>query len=327
MAVSLSQVAELASTSVPTVSRVLNGKAQAYAPATIERVQRAAQQLGYRPNWRARSLATQRSNCIGLVYGRPAYYLEGSPLISALVQRLTAIDHDLMLIPAMGSLGDWSHKLSDGRVDGCLITHPVPLDVDRFVVAHKVPAVLINLQSTEDVPQIGFDDVAGAFEATQHLLQLGHRRIVYYATPKQHGEHYSYAARKKGYEAAMASAGIPPRSIIEQPEAIGTAILGGNNPATAMLAYNDFDAARALQQFAALGLSVPRDISLIGFNNDVMAQWMQPPLTSVAPDWDRAAKQALDSLLAVIDDKGNAGFSRWTLPENLVVRKSTAPPK
>ncbi|MFP3326334.1 hypothetical protein R0K05_25105, partial [Planococcus sp. SIMBA_160] len=78
------------------------GKADAYAPATIQRVREAAKELGYRPNWRARSLANRRSNCIGLVYGRPANYVEGSRLISALIERLTDIDHNLMLIPALG---------------------------------------------------------------------------------------------------------------------------------------------------------------------------------------------------------------------------------
>ncbi|MEM6391548.1 MAG: LacI family DNA-binding transcriptional regulator [Planctomycetota bacterium] len=333
MAVTLSQVARHADTSVPTVSRVLNGKSDAYAEETVARVRKALKDLDYRPNWRARSLARRRSGSIGLVYGRPADYVEGSRMVSALVEQLADRELDLMLIPAIGPLSRWSHKLRDGRVDGCLITYPVPLDVDAFVAEHSVPAVMFNLRSDADVAQVIFDDKRGATDAVRHLLDAGHRRITYYRTSKKHGDHYSFADRVAGYTDALKEAGLTPQSITAKPEDYARE-LAATPPAqrpTALVVYNDTDAMKLIDELRQFNISVPRDLSLVSFNNDERVRWSTPRLTTVAPDIDTAVDTALGLLLNAIDDgpsktslpSTQPTASRVVLPETLTVRSST----
>ena len=339
MNVTIQQIADRVGVSKPTVSYALNNKAGQVSAATRMRVLEAAEAMGYRPNWRARSFARQRSNIIGLVYGRRADYIEQSRLVSELVHRLAERDHELLLIPATGPLDRWSHKLRDGRVDGVVIVHPMPLDLDAFVAENKVPAVLANLQSDLNLPQVCFDDAAGTRLAVDHLVGLGHRRIAYFCSPKHHGRHYSNDERGLAFVTAMRERGLG--DSLETVEldfdvyADRLAATPAADRPTALVAYHDGDAIGLMHKLWDRGLRVPEHFSLVGFNDDPAARQALPPLTTVATPIGELAARCLDCLLTedglpvVPDSDGpdgpNGAEARVVLPEHLVVRGSTAP--
>ncbi len=328
MPVTIQNIADRVGVSKQAVSYALNGKHGQVSEATRLNVLETARTLGYRPNWRARSFARQESGTIGLVYGRPADYVEHSAMVSALVQHLAALGRELMLIPAMGPVAEWGHKLHDGRVDGVLITHPMPLELDAFVAERRLPAVFLNLRSEQDVPQVSFDDAAGTRLAVEHLLGLGHRRIAYFCSPKSHGEHYSNAEREKAYGAAMAAAGLAAEAsvVVDGYEAFVRRLAAGGprKRPTALVVYNDYDALRLLQWLWRVGLRVPQDLSLVGFNDEPAAGDAVPPLTTVAAPVAEMARHAVTHLLETAASSSET--PRAVLPLSLCVRESTAPP-
>ncbi|MEM1028345.1 MAG: LacI family DNA-binding transcriptional regulator [Planctomycetota bacterium] len=329
MAITIKHIAEQVGVSKQAVSYALNNKPGQVSDSTRKKIIKTAQEMGYRPNWRARSFARKRSQIIGLVYGRPAHYIEQSQLVSHLVQRLSEIDHELLLIPAMGPVEKWAHKLRDGRVDGCLVSHPMPLGLDTFVAEHQLPAVFANLKSDLPVPQICFDDVTGARLAVEHLLELGHRRITYYCMPKRHGEHYSNEDRLQTYRRMMRKAGLDQHVdiVVEDQDdyAQRLAELDPSARPTAILAYNDLDAVALMRELWVRGIEVPRDLSLMGFNDDVARQ-SSPPLTTVATPIEDMVDQCVDLLMEQIgqsEDRPERNIQPVVLPETLIVRDST----
>lgn len=323
MPVTIKTIADRVGVSKQAVSYALNGKPGQVSEETRERIVAVAKAMGYQPNWRARSFARQRSQIIGLVYGRPAEYLERSQMVSALVERLAVLDYELLLIPAMGPMAKWSHKLRDGRVDGVLITHPMPLGLDAFVAEHRMPAVFMNLRSSVDVPQVYFDDTDGTRQAMEHLLGLGHRRITYYSTPKRHGEHYSNIERELGYRDAMRAAGLADqiRVVVEdyEPYAEVLAAQTAEERPTALLVYNDFDALRLTGALAPRGIKPPVDFSLATFSEDPRC-----PLTCVYVPSHQLASEAVGLLMGQVTPEGATSSSARVLSESLVVRDSTS---
>ncbi len=329
MSVTIQQIAERVGVSKPTVSYALNNKPGQVSPATRRRVLEAAEAMGYRPNWRARSFARQRSNIVGLVYGRPAEYVERSQMVSALVEQLSRLDHELMLIPATGPMDRWAHKLRDGRVDGALVTYPMPLGLDEFVAEHRLPAVFVNLRSELDVPQVSFDDLDGARRATRHLIELGHRGIMYYSAPKRHGHHYSEAERQDGYAAAMLDAGLERHLEVMTAEydelaADLVARPAGGRP-TALLVYNDYDTRCLLQHLWPLGVRVPEDLSLLTFSEEAANAGVIPPLTTMTTPAAELAARSVELLMRQIDSPGAESPSPIVLTQSLAVRASTRP--
>ncbi len=304
MPVTIQNIADHVGLSKQAVSCALNGKRGQVSEATRQTVLEAAKEMGYRPNWRARSFARQQSGTVGLVYGRPANYVEHSQVVSALVQQLAAAGRELMLIPAMGPVEEWGHKLHDGRVDGVLITHPMPQDLDTFVAEHRVPAVLLNLRSPMAVPQVSFDDAHGTRLAMDHLLGLGHRRIAYFCAPKFHGEHYSNEERRTAYAAAMVDAKLEEDIRIAcdlyEDFACSFASADPTKRPTALLVYNDKDAIYLMQALLHYGVRVPDHVSLMGFNDDAAARMSFPPLTTIASPGQALAEAALGELMPQI---------------------------
>jgi DNA-binding LacI/PurR family transcriptional regulator len=331
MVVTIQHIAERVGVSKQAVSYALNGKVGQVSEDTRRRIQAVADSLGYQPNWRARSFARKRSRIIGLVYGRPADYVEGSRIVSGLVERLAALDYELLLIPATGPVENWAHKLRDGRVDAVLITHPIPLGLDDFVSLHALPAVFLNLRSDADLPQISFDDVAGTTLAMQHLLGLGHRRIAYFCPPQHHGEHYSNVDRRQTYRDCMRNAGLS--DLIHEQysgyEVYATQIAAAR-PAerpTAVLAYNDFSAARLMRALWTRHVRVPDQLSVVGFDDTPMGREITPPLTTVALSAEALVEASVSRLMPQIEAGHRlSDIERVCLPERLIVRDSTAAP-
>lgn len=327
MPVTIQQIAERVGVSKQAVSYALNDKEGQVSAATREKILKTAKRLGYQPNFRARSFARKRSQTIGLVYGRPADYVERSRIVSALVERLADLDHELMLIPAMGPVQQWAHKLRDGRIDGCLVTHPMPIGLDHFIAEHSVPAVFLNLRSNLDVPQVYFDDAAGCRLATGHLLELGHRRITYFSSPKHHGRHYSDHERRDAFVATMTDAGLAGsvETVIDEYDdfARDLAVRSADDRPTALVVYNDHDAIKLTRSLERHGLNVPGDLSLVSFSEDDSVLDSYPPLTAVTTPAKRLAEASLGLLMRRLASPNTPTSAPVVLDESLLIRDST----
>ncbi|MEM1098834.1 MAG: LacI family DNA-binding transcriptional regulator [Planctomycetota bacterium] len=330
MSVTLKQVAELAGTSVPAASLVLNRKGDRYSAETIRRIESAAKELGYRPNHRGRSLAKQRTQCVGLAYGKPGDYVEQSRMVAALVEELAKVDYELMLIPAVGSVDRWAYKLHDGRVDGVIITHPMPDGLDQLVAERELAAVLMNLRSEEAVAQVFYDDVAGTRQAMAHLFELGHERITYFSAPKCDGAHYSDTDRRDTYVTEMRAAGLDQylEVVTQQPGdedfAYNLAARPASERPTALLIYCDHDTRHLIHALSLLDLQVPTDISIVSFTENKKSWESVEGLTALKTPADELAARVVSLLMKQIDSPGNTVPPPVSLKEKLVIGRSTA---
>jgi LacI family transcriptional regulator len=278
----IKQIAERSGLSVPTVSRILSDKGQAHQPATRERVLQAARELGYRPNTSAQAMRRGRFGAIALLQSgtdRVRSLLDAGLLggiLDATAERELHLTVAALADAKLTDQGYMPKILREWAADGLLINYnaEIPERMVDLIARHEIPAVWIN--SVQESDCIYPDDERAAQEATEHLLRLGHERIVF--ASNQQTSHYSYAARQRGYEAAMHAAGRVPRSLITGN--IGTSPpdparsgewrimlddLPGPDRATALVAYNTETVRAVLYLAAAAGVGIPRDLSLIGF--------------------------------------------------------------
>jgi LacI family transcriptional regulator/LacI family repressor for deo operon, udp, cdd, tsx, nupC, and nupG len=223
------------------------------------------------------------------------------------------------------------------RVDGVLVASSrISSQHAERLARINVPTVLINSQAEsphELLHSVAVDDHAGARLAVEHLLQLGHRAIGYLGTT---GRPRSNARRLAGYRDALAAAGVPPRNAWvalaapnearqEDDVAVGQALLPGLLAAgvSAVFCYNDSIAIGALMACRARGLAVPRELSVVGFDDIATAQYVLPPLTTIHQPKDELGSLAMRMLLDLLDERA---VQNHVLAPELVLRESTARP-
>ena len=289
MSVTIKEIARRTGLSIPTVGNVLGRSASRYSADTRERVRKAAQELGYKPNSSARAIRNGRFGCAALVLSRSrgqthSYTPPG--LLDGLDDEL--IRHDMHLTVSWLTDEELSGEdflpkvIREYTADGLIInyTHEIPPHMLEAIHAHHAPAVWINAKLSEDC--VYPDDYGAAKSTTERLIQLGHRRIAFLhlITPMyQHtfeqakaGWHYSVLDRIGGYRNAMHAAGLPVRitehdrfvpSVEQLPTCIN--LLRSENRPTAVLVYSDHDLSALMVSAAALGLSIPRDLSIVTF--------------------------------------------------------------
>lgn len=334
-------VAREAGMSIGTVSRILNGGNKEVWPGTAQRarkVRQIARKLGYVPNQRAVRLVQRRSNCVGLLYARSGLYRGDLyyRFMASATKRLTNAGFDLMLIPVLGPFEQWSAKLNDQRVDACLVMPPMPRGLDDLLQAKQhVPLVMVNLEVDLAVPQVLFDETQGMRLAVEHLAGLGHQRIAWHHRRDDAGEwkdevaHHSYEQRKRAFETlaeelipagkhwiAEEKAEILVRRVAERPD---------ENP-TAVVTYTDRDALELIRAAWKTGLRVPEDLSIIGYNDSLFAQYTTPALTSIGLPIVEAAEVAVDMLLEDLEDPSQRRYRVERLPQYLATRETTCPP-
>lgn len=291
MSVTIKEIARRTGLSIPTVGNVLGRSASRYSPDTRKRVLKAAQEMGYRPNSSARAMRNGRFGCAALVLSRskqqthshiPVGLLDG--LDDALAQ------HDMHLTVARLTDEELSSNeflpkvLRQSMADGMIVnyTHEIPQTMLELIHAHHAPAVWLNAKLTEDC--VYPDDRAAAAAATELLLNLGHRRIalLHFISPNvfvgsfeqvKSRFHYSVLDRAEGYAAAMRAAGCSPLityqdRFIQDSEQLGACrdLLKRADRPTAVLVYSERDLSGLLCTAAELGLSVPRDLSVMVFH-------------------------------------------------------------
>ena len=327
---SIKDIARLARVSHPTVSRALQNSPLVNAK-TAEKIRKIAKESGYRASAVARGLVTRRTRTIGLVVTTVA-----DPFTSEVVTGIeqTANDHGYCVFLADSNADpDRERKIvqsfAEQRVDGIIVTSSrvgalyLPLLSEMMV-----PIVLVNDQHPGAfVHSVMICNQEGSRAVTEHLVGLGHRRIAYI------GDQFGYQSdteRFAGYREALNAAAIPflPELVVRgdgKPEAAMRAmdeLLALKGPPTAVCCYNDMSALGAMRSIHMLGLRVPEDISIAGFDDLFVASYTQPPLTTVRQPMRRMGQLAMENLIKLMS--GQESVVRIKINAELIVRESTA---
>jgi LacI family transcriptional regulator len=320
-------VARAAGVSQPTVSRALRGDPRVTA-ATRERVAAAARDLGYVASDRGRSLSTRRTSRVGVVVedlDNP-FYLE---LLDELHERLERADVRMIVFTPRHDDPHGLERLVDGSIDGVVLTttfldSPLPgLLRDR-----GFPFVLLNrVVDDDDVATCSVDNERGGELIARELLDAGHREIAAVFGP---AETSTGRDRERGVRAALSAAGVALPDArtrrgaytYETGHAATLALLGAADRPTALFCGNDVIALGALNACHRLGLRVPGDVSVVGFDDIAMAGWDLIQLTTVRQDLRRMAQIAVEMVLSP-----EPAATRVVLPPELVRRATLGPPR
>jgi LacI family transcriptional regulator len=348
----LDDVAARCGLSKATVSRALHVEPgqTSVSPLTRRKVLRAAQQLGYRLNWRAQAFRQGKTYCIGLLY-EEALPLERA--VRALAETVRPRGYHILNVPVGPADKPLEDMLLDQRVDACVAYNGLPPAARALHLERRVPLVLMNLLTDLPVPHVHPDDRDGTAQVTRHLLELGHRNLVFYVNTADAGTppHYSVAHRRETFEQLTAGAGLRARCVAgpvgELMDLIASAAGRGDRP-TAVLAYSDIEAADVLKACWERGIRVPDELSVACFNDINWVDRLIPPLTTVSIPFDEIGRVGGELLLRQLDapaagtGTGSAAAAAAAklarvagtdaarvvvLPEQLVVRRSTAPPR
>lgn len=327
-------VAAMAGVSPKTVSRVLNDEPNV-AEAMREKVRAVAEELNYVPNFAAQRLVSGRSYLVGLVYEKPSasYVVE---LQMGALYRLEGERFRLVVLPVRSvrdTAGDVVPLLRSAALDGVVLGPPASDStlILEELAKHDLPfARIAPTRNLELGPSVMMDDVQAAREIAEHVIGLGHSRI---AIIKGDPSHASSDARMLGYTQAMAGAGVPFRiDWIETGNYLHTQgmeaahrLLKGPVRPTAILAMNDEMAVGAMLAARELGLDVPGDVSIVGFDDTEVSRVVWPALTTVHQPVQEMAHAATDIVLQQL--AGGRPEPMQLLPHRLVIRQSTAPPR
>lgn len=309
----------MAGVSTATVTRALSSP-EVVRPATRERVREVAASLGYHPNRAARGLITGRTGNLGLLVPDLA-----NPFFPSIVKgvqgRAHEADHAVFLADTdedPAAEAGLVRKLAK-QVDGMVLCSPRMAEAELRELAAEVPTVLVY-RRIPGVPSVTAEFLDGMRQAVSHLVALSHKKIAYVAGPRS-----SWANRER----VRSLRAVTRKSEVELTEfgnvapqfhggvSVADSVLASN--VTAVIAYNDLVALGLLHRFAARGVSVPGDISVLGFDDIPLAEMVHPALTTVALPKEEAGQAGVDLLL----DRKPA--VRRELPTQLMVRGSTGP--
>jgi LacI family transcriptional regulator len=326
----IAEVAAEAGVGIGTVSRVLN-ESPAVSDRTRRRVLDAIATLDYQPSAVARALSTGRTGAIGVI---APFFTQPSVIerLSGVSRALTTAGYELILfdVERAEQLGEFFNAGAlRGRVDGLLSISlsPSPLAARRLEAA-RLPVVLVD-RGDERIPSITIDDEEGGRMAAEHLLALGHRRIAFLGDEEENAFGFdSSARRREGFEAALEAAGHPlaPELRIRRPHGRDIAqdaaagLLALADPPTAIFASSDVQAIGVMKAARAEGVSVPDELSVLGFDDVEAAEYTS--LTTIAQPLEESGALGAELLLRRMS--GEAVEPR-ELPLALVDRGSTAP--
>ncbi|WP_034623294.1 LacI family DNA-binding transcriptional regulator [Cellulomonas sp. URHE0023] len=328
--VKMEDVARTAGVSVATVSKVVNGR-YGVAQSTLTKVQEVIDQLGYEASLGARSLRSHRTNVIGILVAEFEPF--STELLKGASSAVGPTGYELLAYSGGGAPGadvGWERRylsrLSGTLIDGAIIVTPTVVEANP-----GIPVVAVDPHTgPTGMPTVDSDNLGGAVLATEHLLNLGHRRIAFLGGRP---DLESARLREAGFRQAMAAAGVPVdeslvrvggyrRETADEPARV---LLDRPDPPTALFAANDLSAIQVLAVARERGLSVPADLSVIGFDNVPESVLASPALTTINQPLQRMGAEALRLLVDLIGGRERAPHVR--LPTELVVRASCAPPR
>jgi len=289
--ITIVDVAQAAGVSVKTVSRVINREAHV-REKLVSRVEAVIASLGYVPNSAARSLAGARSFVIGAFFDNPSpFYLAN--LQAGAMRACRAAGYHLVIeqldLNDEAAFLQFEQTLRTVRLDGVILSPPVTdhPKVLALLEARGIPCVrLAPLMQPERAPALWADDAAGAAAMARHLCELGHRRIGFVAGPPDHA---ASVQRRTGFFDELERRGIPVASVVvvdgdfsfESGMAAGLELFGAHRGLTAVFASNDDMAAGVLGAATRLGIRVPNDVSVAGFDDSPAATFTWPQITTV----------------------------------------------
>jgi DNA-binding LacI/PurR family transcriptional regulator len=325
----MGDVARLAGVSQQTVSRVVNQRGYV-GGMTRERVQEAMRELDYRPNPAAQALVTGRSKTLGVIsidsvaFG-PVSVLRGLERAAhergyfVSVSRIGSLDR--------GSVLQALEHLQRQSVEGILLNaaqDAITHELDRRRI--DVPVVAVEDTLDVSVPVVALDQVAGAAAATRLLLELGHRNVSHVAGP---GDWLPARRRAEGWRTALEAAGIAPPDPLPGDWSVRSGHVLGHRLArdrgvTAVFAANDEMALGVMRAMFEAGRAVPREVSVVGFDDVPFARYLTPPLSTVRQDFEEIGRRSVHMLLDAIDGAGDA-VMRATITPELIMRESSAP--
>ncbi|MFQ5611994.1 MAG: LacI family DNA-binding transcriptional regulator [Anaerolineae bacterium] len=329
MPISIKDIAKAAGVSPSTVSRALNDHPRISAD-TKQHIQQLAHEMGYTPSAVARSLVTRRTTSIGLIITTLSdpFYVR---LIGGVEDVALKNGYQVFLSSSYRSRTrelDLIRLFQERRADGIIVSGSL-VDEDYLELRNRfrLPIVLINRNSYPY--SISTDNQEGARQAVDYLIQLGHRRIAYVSNMHSESAH---RGRLAGYRASLQTGGIPfdPQLIVDGDGTIGCGsqileqLFALPRPPTAFFCFNDLMAIGLIDALSKQGFQVPQNYSVVGFDDIEMAQYYNPPLTTVQQPGTRLGQCAIQMLLKLIT--GQADVRADVLPAELVVRGSTAPP-
>ncbi|MCU0784585.1 MAG: LacI family transcriptional regulator [Verrucomicrobia bacterium] len=333
--VRLKDIAKHAGVSIMTVSRALRGEPEV-SPATRARIKAIAQQMGYVPDSAARGLRAQTSKTFGVVISSIT-----NPLFTRVVRAIEEHAHesgyDVFLAHTLNNPEREEvciRRLISRRVDGLFVSPVYRMEKEARIyqelLVHGTPTVLLGHPAPfcDAFPAVSPDDLIASYNATQHLLGLGHKRIAFLAgrlvTPwaQERLEGYRRALREAGLDVddrLVFTAG----STVEDGAKAGQQMLNEHCGATAVQAVNDLVAVGCGNALLHHGLKIPQDISVVGFGNLLVSEHFRVPLTTVRQPKFRLGVAAMETMLKVLR---RDRMETRRLPAELLVRESTAPP-
>jgi DNA-binding LacI/PurR family transcriptional regulator len=324
----MSDVGRLAGVSHQTVSRVINGSRHV-RPETRDRVLAAMRELDYRPNSVARALVTGRSKTLGVVTFDTTLYGPAATLCG--IERAAHEAGYFIIVASLRALDSSSvleavERLRLHGVDGILAITP---QQDTAEALGRIPAglplVAVEAGPAESVPVVAVDHVAGAASATRHLLDLGHKTVWHVAGPPDFLE---ARQRLEGWRMTLEGAGaeVPEPLTGDWSPRAGYDLgrrLSGDREVTAIFVANDQMALGVLRAMNEAGRDIPREVSIVGFDDIPEAPYFSPPLTTVRQDFDEMGTRGVRLLLRTMQAGHQLPAGSGVQPE-LVVRSSTA---
>jgi len=324
-------VAKAAGVSFKTVSRVLNGETNVRRE-TREKVRKAVAELNYRPNHNARNLRAKKSRLVGVLFSNPSRNYLGQIQWGAL-QQCQAQGYNLISEDCSDSDRALLALRSETEVSGVVITPPLSDDKDLLQALNDQQIPYVRIGANEPLSEcldVGIDDFAAAKEMTEYLINLGHRRIAFIKGPKTHTQ-----AKKRlaGYREALQD------SELELDEALivsgkfdfdsglraAERLLNLTERPTAIFAGNDDMAAGVLAVAYRQRISIPEELSVVGFDDTPLASTIAPALTTIYQPSAELASEAVELLLESLSAPDIEAECR-VLDYKLVVRESSGPP-
>ncbi|RBW69040.1 LacI family DNA-binding transcriptional regulator [Bacillus taeanensis] len=331
MKATIYDVAKNAGVSIATVSKVINNNGR-ISDKTRKKVLKIMKDLDYQPSFAAAALTGKRTNTIGLLIPDLA-----NPFFAEIARSIEDRGHELGVSVVMCSTDKNKEKeekyvslLVRKSVDGFILASGFSnVEVVEDLLKKKIPVAMI----AQDVPTLlvdtlSVDDYKGGYLATVHLLSLEHKRIAVIGEVARSSDD-----RIRGYKEALQQSGhlvhddyiVRSESSIEGGRKAADHLLNQSNPPTAIFACNDLLAIGVIQAVQARGLVVPNDVSIIGFDNTILATTSDPALTTIAQPIHEMGQFIMDLLIQEIEGKKTVKRRMLLLPE-LVVRNSTAKP-
>jgi DNA-binding LacI/PurR family transcriptional regulator len=334
--VRLKDIAQHVGVSIMTVSKALRDEPDVSA-ATKSRIKALAKQMGYVPDSSAQGLRTKTTKLFGLIIPsstNPVY----ARMVVAIEERAHELGYDILFAHSLNKPEREElciRRFLSRRVDGLFISPVYRFEAEariyQEVLASKTPVVLLGPPAAfcKSFASVEIEELNASYAATQHLLSLGHKHIAYFTGPPTAPWAHE---RFEGYRRALREAGIElddklvfqSGSTIEDGTNAALQMLNETCQATAVQAVSDLVAIGCANALLSQGLKIPDDISVIGFGNILTAEHFRVPLTTIRQPKHRLGAAAVETMMSLL--RGEKARSK-RLPAELIVRKSSAPPK